>query len=719
MSLKLGGFMVRWLIHDSDYHHNMNHGIHPSLNSLIELKKRGVDQEIWFGITHESFNAFLNQAKISLENIDPAKLKKIIEEMGKAQLPSDLTHQIQVVLSEQKMLESEMELELLLHVNGDTSFRLPWESLCHLSTKGTTGIYQGIKACWMALFRPGVLSEILKLDIEMNKLQVSVLVRPAQLELMRGKAFSFSPRCPWDRRHSVVTYEKGSDALSFLVDRSTHRSTYYGKNYDGKETKKKNNSTMGTPKPHDTQINFAYHEVQKVAEYLQLCEKQLDSMLQLEWSMGLDQRIRLRRVESFNQSPSLQQMAPQFNTTARNVWDQSMMRWNPNALLKPFWFSLLPRNFRVLSINYIRTLGIKDQIAPSYEKVFRGFWGILRGRPYINLGAFHSFLGISESYDLAEEIEINVSLWLKRYDRESRDAWNLQWSQWPTYTHLEKKKVIKNINQMIKHWPEKLSIWINEMHNLREALVSAQWKEKNVSEMVSAFQEWERKYIPTLVPVLMAEIQYRNIFSWYCEGAHKALLNQSTDPSWIQVFESGGQELNSSIEGSWFEKRSKAKMIKQLETLYKMRSKYLSMLDDVHAKLRKFFEVMGQKYQAMGQLDRSEDLFYLTFEEILAFEEGRAATVAWKQLVSTRQEEYRQYSHDVKVPETWLTTGLVGLAAQFPGVISIRENKGSLPITGADSSRGVGMSFNESTSKLDFIENEDGELQWEYRDKEV
>lgn len=76
MSLKLGGFMVRWLIHDSDYHHNMNHGIHPSLNSLIELKKRGVDQEIWFGITHESFNAFLNQAKISLENIDPAKLKK-------------------------------------------------------------------------------------------------------------------------------------------------------------------------------------------------------------------------------------------------------------------------------------------------------------------------------------------------------------------------------------------------------------------------------------------------------------------------------------------------------------------------------------------------------------------------------------------------------------------------------------------------------------------
>jgi hypothetical protein len=102
------------------------------------------------------------------------------------------------------------------------------------------------------------------------------------------------------------------------------------------------------------------------------------------------------------------------------------------------------------------------------------------------------------------------------------------------------------------------------------------------------------------------------------------------------------------------------------------------MLEDVYSKLRKFFEIMGQKYQAMGQLEKSDDFFYLTLEEVLAFEEGRASTIAWKNLVAIRKEEYRRYASDVKVPETWFTTGLVGLAAQYPSIIAIRDRKSAV-----------------------------------------
>jgi hypothetical protein len=359
------------------------------------------------------------------------------------------------------MIDSKVELELLIHINGDPTFILPWEQLCSISTKGLEGIFQSIKGCWMALFRSGVISEILARGICLNNIQVSVLLKPTQSEQIRGRAYSYSPRCPWDRRHSVVTYEKSNEAYSFLVDRSSFRSTYYGRNIESHEDINKINSNTSSNKSIDPQNNFAYDKVRKVAEFLQNCEKLLENALQIEWVITTDQRIHLIRVQNFDRSPSVQQLAPQFNTTTRNVWDQSFIQWNSNTLLNPFWFSILPRNFRILSINYIKALGIKNKITSDYEKVFRGFWGILRGRLYVNLGALHGFLGISESHDLAEELEVNVSLWLKRYDRESREAWNLNWPKWPSFTKANQNTISKNTSKILKNWPEKISIWIN------------------------------------------------------------------------------------------------------------------------------------------------------------------------------------------------------------------------------------------------------------------
>lgn len=655
--------MVRWLIQNSDDNTLTNQNIHPYFHNLIQLSQKGLEQAPWMGVSHESFSAFLSQAQLSLKKMDVPTLKDTTREMGKTPFPQELKAQIQSALREQQMLDSRLELELLVHSSNNSLLLLPWDSLCSISTKGVEGVFQSIKACWAAIFRPSVIAALSSVESDMSHIQVSILIKTHQTELYRGKAFSFSPRSPWDRRYLIVTHDKNNVPYSFLVDRSNLSCTYHGR------------SATTATKDLEPMDLCSSDLVKKVAVFLQRCEKLLESALQIEWMISTDQRIHLNRIQYFDRSPSVQQLAPQFNTSTCNIWDQGMIHWNSTALLKPFWFSLIPRNFRMLSIYYIKALGIKNKISSEYEKVFRGLWGVLRGRLYVNLGALHSFLNLGTARALAEEVEVNASLWLKRYDHEAREAWNLQWPQPFNYSPRDRKKLIKSTEKFLKNWSVKISSWIDQMHSLREALISTQWKEKNVAGMLSAFQDWEKQYLPGFVPILIAELQYRELLSWYYDSAQKTLLDQANEPSWHQVWDSGIADAVPMSETGWFARRKKQKLRQQLETLNQMRPKYLSMLEDVYAKLRRFFEVMGQKYQAMGILEKSEDLFYLTFEEILAFDEGRLATTDWKKLVLLRQEEYRRYSHDVKIPETWFTTGLVGLAAQYPAVISIKEKK--------------------------------------------
>jgi len=673
--------MIRWLIKQSDYQFSMNRVLHPHIRHMLQLEKRGLDQSFWMGICHESFISFLNHSNTSLENVGLLTARSATRNMVKTQLPVELKNQIRRILSEEKLLESKFELSLLVHLSDDITFQLPWEHLCSISTKGLEGVFQSIKACWLVLFRPGVLTTIQNMGLDLTKIQVSVHVKLSQAEILRGKAFSFSPRCPWDRRHSVISYEKNNENYSFLVDRSSFRCTYYGKNNEWNQDLEKmtqnTSAVLASNKTNEQQLNFQYDKVRKIAEFLQRTEKNLESFIQFEWAISSDQRVHINRIQTFDRAPSSQQMSPHFNTTARNVWDQSLIQWDSNSLIKPLWFSLVPRNFRTLAIHYIKALGIKNSVSPDYEKVFRGFWGILRGRLYINMAALHRFLGLSESHDLAEEIELNVTMWMKRYDRESREAWDTQWPQWPKLSRSQIKSLTKNKDRILKDWPEKISIWINDMHSLRESLVSTQWKEKNTSAMINALQDWERCFIPKLVPILMAEIQYRDLLSWYCEGSIKPLLNHSSDPSWTQTFELERREILPNSSMGWFSRRLTSKLNSQIEMLEQMRPKYISMLEDIYIKLRKFFEIIGQKFCSMGILEKSEDIFYLTFEEIMAFEEGRSSTVSWKKLVQIRQEEYRRYANDVHVPETWFTTGLVGLATQFPSIIAIKEHRSS------------------------------------------
>ncbi len=695
--------MLRWLIQDGDASYCATRGVHPFFKNMTALAKKGLDQPFWIGISHESFIAFLSHANLTLDGLGTIALKGAVREMTKTNLPNEMRNQIRRILLDESLLESKFEIELLLHIPGEPNASLPWDPLCEISTKGVEGVFQGIKACWMSLFRIGVLTHLKTFGLDLSKIHASIVIRLHQPEAMRGKAFSYSPRCPWDRRHLVVAYDKGREQSAFLVDRTNLHSSYYGKNSEEIEETAK---TLNKAKAKEPNGLPASDKVKKVAEFLLSCEKMLEGAQQIDWSIGSNHRLILRRIRTFDRTPSAALIAPQYNTTALNFWDQTLLNWNPSALLKPFWFSLLPRNFRTLAIRYSANIGVKNKLPSDYEKVFRGFWGILRGRPYVNLAALHRFLAMGEHHDLAEELEMIVPIWMKRYDREMRESWDFHWPDLPSVSAWESKEILKKQATLLKDLPEKINIWIDQMHALRESLVSSQWKEKNVSVMLEAFQSWERKYIPAMAPILLAELQYWNLLSWYYQGAQKPSVTLTWDKKETR------EPLH--FEGSWLARRTMEKMYDQMELLGQMRPKYLSMLEDIYEKLRKFFELMGQKYQNLGQIEKSEDLFYLTLEEMLALEEGRAATTSWKNLIAIRQEEYQHYARDQKVPEIWMTTGLVGVAARYPGVIAIRERKNPLgehikpmaePLKPAKSIIGESTP-SRALAQMDFIEDE-------------
>jgi hypothetical protein len=688
--------MLRWLVQDGETNLNARRGVHPYLKNLSALTKSGLDQPFWFGISHEAFRAFLSFANLEVGAINQSSLGNAVREILKTNLPSELKGQIRRILLDESLLESRFEIELLLQNSDDPSAVMPWEPLCEISAKGVEGVLQGIRSCWRNLFRSHVLSQLQAQGLSLESLNVSILIRVYQPELVRGKAFSYSPRCPWDRKHLVVAYDNGKDQSAYLIDRSTLHSTYYGKSSEDID-----DSTKTLPQVRTADLNQlpASEKIKSVAEFLLNCEKKLDGALQIDWSLGIDQRLIIRHVRTFDRSPAGALLDPHFNTTARNVWDQTLLNWNPSALLKPLWFSLLPRNFRTLSIRYIGALGIKNKLSGEYEKVFRGFWGILRGRPYINLAALRCFLGMSEKHDLAEELEMIVPIWMKRYDREMREAWDLQWPELPRYSRSEVKEILRRQNRLLKKLPAQLQSWTDQMHALRESLVSGQSKDRSVSSMLEVFQSWERKYVPGLVPILLAELQYWNLQSWYYQGAQKPSMNLS----WNSL--ENREPLR--FEGGWLSRRHQEKMYEQMEMLGEIRPQYLSMLDDVYEKLRKFFELLGQKYQALGVLEKADDVFYLTFEEMVSFDEGRASTVSWSKLARIRKEEYQRYARDVKVPEIWMTTGIVGLAARFPSIIAIKERKNPLTdlVRPAKPPR-PDLTPTRAIGQLDFIEDE-------------
>lgn len=78
----------------------------------------------------------------------------------------------------------------------------------------------------------------------------------------------------------------------------------------------------------------------------------------------------------------------------------------------------------------------------------------------------------------------------------------------------------------------------------------------------------------------------------------------------------------------------------------------------IYGLLREMLHAIGERFEAEGILDRADDLFYLTLDEVWDYTRGRAVTTNLRALAALRRDEFDSYRREVdRMPadrfETW------------------------------------------------------------------
>lgn len=110
-------------------------------------------------------------------------------------------------------------------------------------------------------------------------------------------------------------------------------------------------------------------------------------------------------------------------------------------------------------------------------------------------------------------------------------------------------------------------------------------------------------------------------------------------------------------------------IVKQTRRAVKNRENLRFARTKIFGVARHLFRAIGTKFQMMGVLNESMDIFYLTLDEIIAYDEGRAISSDFKELVKSRKTEFNSYRASNGLPDRILTTGCVGATTQYTQIL--------------------------------------------------
>lgn len=88
---------------------------------------------------------------------------------------------------------------------------------------------------------------------------------------------------------------------------------------------------------------------------------------------------------------------------------------------------------------------------------------------------------------------------------------------------------------------------------------------------------------------------------------------------------------------------------------------------------RRIFKALGQRYYELGIIKEPMDVFYLSVDEIIAFQEGRSFEVSFIDLTQTRKAQFEEYRKTPQPPDRFVTEGAAGLNFLFPQVLADQD----------------------------------------------
>lgn len=84
---------------------------------------------------------------------------------------------------------------------------------------------------------------------------------------------------------------------------------------------------------------------------------------------------------------------------------------------------------------------------------------------------------------------------------------------------------------------------------------------------------------------------------------------------------------------------------------------------------RRLFRAVGANLKHLGFLDHEADVFYLTIDELLAFQDGRSVSIDLRQLAALRRREFDEFRTTAAPPDRFVTRGSATAAMHYPALL--------------------------------------------------
>ena len=97
---------------------------------------------------------------------------------------------------------------------------------------------------------------------------------------------------------------------------------------------------------------------------------------------------------------------------------------------------------------------------------------------------------------------------------------------------------------------------------------------------------------------------------------------------------------------------------------------------------RRIFKALGHRYYELGLIKEPMDVFYLSVDEIIAYQEGRAFEASFMDLSQMRKKQFNEYKKSPEPPDRFVTEGAAGLSFLYPQVLADQDLlAGSAPVS--------------------------------------
>lgn len=88
---------------------------------------------------------------------------------------------------------------------------------------------------------------------------------------------------------------------------------------------------------------------------------------------------------------------------------------------------------------------------------------------------------------------------------------------------------------------------------------------------------------------------------------------------------------------------------------------------------RRIFKALGHKLHELKLIAHPMDVFYLTIDELVAFQEGRSLEVDFNELTQLRKKQFDEYRKTPQPPDRFFTQGTVGINLRYTQIIAEQD----------------------------------------------